>query len=221
MPQTIIKLDRVWKTYKLGETIVNAVQDVSFDINKGDFLAILGASGSGKSTLMNLIGALDVPSKGRIFLKGNNIATLRESELANIRGRTIGFIFQQFNLIAQLSALENVMLPTIFQGKRDEEKAKELLALVGLGDRIHHKPNQLSGGQQQRVAIARALVNDPDVLLADEPTGNLDSVTGKQVMDIIDGLHKKQGKTIILVTHDINLVKHAHRTVHIKDGKIV
>ncbi len=221
MPQTIIKLDRVWKTYKLGETIVNAVQDVSFDINKGDFLAILGTSGSGKSTLMNLIGALDVPSKGRIFLKGNNIATLRESELANIRGRTIGFIFQQFNLIAQLSALENVMLPTIFQGKRDEEKAKELLALVGLGDRIHHKPNQLSGGQQQRVAIARALVNDPDVLLADEPTGNLDSVTGKQVMDIIDGLHKKQGKTIILVTHDINLVKHAHRTVHIKDGKIV
>jgi len=212
---TIIKLDNVCKTYKLGKEVdVKAVCHAHFEIKKGEFIAIMGPSGSGKSTLMNLVGALDLPSDGRIFLD--------ESDLAQIRGKKIGFIFQQFNLIGTLTAKENIMLPMMFQGTSSEErerKALELLKNVGLADRANHKPGELSGGQQQRVAIARALANDPDVILADEPTGNLDSKTGKEIMDFLKELNK-QGKTIIMVTHDLNIAKKARRIIHIIDGHI-
>ncbi len=173
--------------------------------------------------VLGKVGVLDVPTKGKIYLKGHDISTFSESELAQLRGKTIGFVFQQFNLIPTLTALENVTLPTIFQNMPEEERvtrAKELLTLVGLGERMHHKPTELSGGQQQRVAIARALVNDPEIILADEPTGNLDSVSGKQVMQLLTDLHSKKGKTIILVTHDMHLVKYSTKTIHLKDGEI-
>ena len=206
----IIKLQDVWKTYKMGNIEVNALQGLELDVKEGEFLAIMGPSGSGKSTAVNMIGCLDVPTKGKITLEQHDISKLSESELAQIRGRKIGFIFQQFNLIPTLTALENVMLPMIFQGV-DEEKRKEraamLLGLVELGDRTNHKPTELSGGQQQRVAIARALANNPDVIIADEPTGNLDSKTGAIVLDFLQKLHKKEQKTIVMVTHDASLVK--------------
>jgi len=224
MTDSIIKLDNVWKTYKMGEVEVNALRGLTLDIKRGEFVSIMGPSGSGKSTAVNMVGCLDVPSKGHIFLEHHDISKLEESDLAQIRGKKIGFIFQQFNLINTLTAAENVMLPMTFQGMAREKrmkKAKELLELVELGDRITHHPTELSGGQQQRVAIARALSNDPEVILADEPTGNLDSSTGKTVMEFLTNLNKKEKKTIIMVTHDDDLAKYAKRIEYLKDGRIV
>ena len=224
MNKQVIHLDNVWKTYRMGDVEVNALQGLNLEVKSGEFLAIMGPSGSGKSTAVNMIGCLDVPTKGRIILDSHDISKLTESELAQIRGRKIGFIFQQFNLIPTLTAMENIMLPMIFQGTEEEKRiadAKKLLELVELGERMHHKPTELSGGQQQRVAIARALSNNPEVIIADEPTGNLDSKTGTIVMDFLKKLHKKEGKTIVMVTHDSNLSKHAERIEYLKDGKIV
>ncbi|MBI3035833.1 ABC transporter ATP-binding protein [Candidatus Woesearchaeota archaeon] len=224
MKKGVIKLENVWKTYKMGNVEVNALQGLSLNVSEGEFLAIMGPSGSGKSPAVNMIGCLDIPTRGRITLDSHDISKLSESELAQIRGRKIGFIFQQFNLILTLTALENVMLPMIFQGveeKKRTETATRLLELVELGDRINHKPTELSGGQQQRVAIARALANNPEVIIADEPTGNLDSKTGTNVLDFLQKLHKKEGKTIIMVTHDANLSKIAERVEFLKDGAIV
>jgi len=224
MKKSVIKLENVWKIYKMGDVEVNALQGLSLEVNEGEFLAIMGPSGSGKSTAVNMIGCLDVPTKGKIWLDGHDISKLSESELAQIRGRKIGFIFQQFNLVQTLTAMENVMLPMIFQGVPEAariKKARELLALVELGDRTDHKPSELSGGQQQRVAIARSLANNPEVILADEPTGNLDSKTGANVLDFLDKLHRNERKTIVMVTHDANLVKFAERTEFLKDGKIL
>ncbi len=222
---SILKLSNVWKIYDMGRAgPLTVLKKINLDINKGDFVAITGPSGSGKSTMMNLVGALDVPSKGAIYLKGKKIEEMRESSLAELRGETIGFIFQQFNLIPTLSALQNVMLPMEFINEPSsfaKERAEKLLKILGLGDRTHHKPTELSGGQQQRVAIARALSNDPEVILADEPTGNLDSETGKFVMNFLGELNKKEGKTVILITHDIHLVKYAKRVVQLKDGMII
>ena len=220
----IIRLENVWKTYKMGEVEVNALRGVSLEINQGEFVSITGSSGSGKSTMMNLVGCLDLPSKGLIFLEDKDISKLSESDLAQIRGQKIGFIFQQFHLIPTLSALENVTLPLEFQDINSDaarKKATEILDLVGLGDRIYHLPSQLSGGEQQRVAIARSLANNPDVILADEPTGNLDSVAGANVMDVLQSLWKKEGKTIIMVTHDLKLAGYAKRVIRLKDGQII
>ena len=214
MKNSIIVLKDVWKTYRMGEVEVNALKGVSLEINQGEFVAITGASGSGKSTMMNLVGCLDLPTKGSVFLDRKDISALNESDLSQIRGQKIGFIFQQFNLIPTLSALENVMLPLEFQDSRDDlarKKATDILNQVGLGDRIGHLPSQLSGGQQQRVAIARSLANNPDVILGDEPTGNLDSTTGMDVIDLLQKLWKKEGKTIIMVTHDLKLADYAKK----------
>jgi putative ABC transport system ATP-binding protein len=222
MIDAIIQLKDVWKTYKLGDTAVNALQGMSLKIKRGDFIAIIGPSGSGKSTCMNMIGCLDTPTKGSIFLDSQNIAKMSESELAQIRGKKIGFVFQQFNLIPTLTALENVTLPMLFQNVGEEErniKGMDLLNLIGLGDRAHHKPKELSGGQQQRVAIARALSNDPEVILADEPTGNLDTKTGNAVIKYLKEINKK-GKTLIIVTHDNDLAKQAKTIVRVRDGQI-
>lgn len=224
MRKSVIKLENVWKIYKMGDVEVNALQGLSLDVVKGEFLAIMGPSGSGKSTAVNMIGCLDVPTRGRVILDGHDISKLTESELAQIRGRKIGFIFQQFNLIPTLTALENVALPIVFQSVEREKrigKATELLEIVELGDRMGHKPTELSGGQQQRVAIARSLANNPEVILADEPTGNLDSNTGEMVMGFLKKLNRKEGKTIIVVTHDNNVARHADRIELLKDGKIV
>jgi len=208
----------------MGEVQVNALRAVSVKFRKGEFTAIIGPSGSGKSTMMNLVGCLDTPTKGEIFLKGRNIAWLKESELAALRGRTIGFVFQQYNLIPGMTALENVLLPLEIQEIDDriaEKRAKRLLSLVGLSDKIQHKPSQLSGGQQQRVSIARALACNPEIILADEPTGALDSVTGGELLAMLYRLWKEEGKTIIMVTHDLHLAKYASRHIELKDGKIV
>ncbi len=219
----IIELKNAERYYEMGENIVKALDGVDISIGKGDFVAIMGPSGSGKSTSMNLTGSLDLATKGEIYLDGENIAGMEESELAQIRGKKIGFIFQQFNLISNLTAKENVMLPMIFQQEKEkerEERAEKLLIAVELGDRIDHYPNQLSGGQQQRVAIARALANKPDVILADEPTGNLDTKTGDKMMNFLTDLNKK-GRTIIMVTHDPDLAKkYAKKIYSIRDGKI-
>ena len=212
--KSIIKIENVWKTYKMGDVEVHALRGMNFEVKKGEFVAIMGPSGSGKSTAVNMVGCLDVPTKGNIYLGGKNIAKLSESELAQIRGKKIGFIFQQFNLIPSLTAKRNITLPMIFQGvnyKKRITRAEKLLKLVGLGERMQHKPSEMSGGQQQSVAIARSLANDPEVILADEPTGNLDSKTGKIVMDFLCQLNKKEGKTIIMVTHDQKLAKIADR----------
>lgn len=220
----IIKLEDVWKVYKMGNIEINALQGLNLEVKKGEFLAVMGPSGSGKSTSVNMIGCLDIPTKGRILLEGQDISHLSESDLAQIRGKRIGFIFQQFNLINTLTALENVMLPMTFQNiSREEriERAKELLRKVELDDRMLHKPNELSGGQQQRVAIARSLANDPEVILADEPTGNLDTKTGGTVIDFLKKLHEDKNKTIIMVSHDPNVAKHADRIEYLLDGKIV
>lgn len=221
--KNIIELRNVAKHYEMGENIVKALDCVNISIEQGDFVAIMGPSGSGKSTGMNLIGSLDLATEGEIYLDKQNIEHLGESELAQIRGKKIGFIFQQFNLVPNLTAIENIMLPMLFQGEEEEErmrKAEELLKAVELEDRGEHYPNQLSGGQQQRVAIARALANDPEVILADEPTGNLDTRSGEKIMAILEGLNKK-GKTIIVVTHEPNLAKEHARTIYsIRDGKV-
>ncbi len=220
MSKTIVELDNVTKTYDLGKVKVKALRGINLKVKQGEFLIIMGASGSGKSTCMNMIGCLDVPTSGRVLLDGINISTLSESKLALIRGRKIGFVFQQFNLIPSMTALENVELPMIFQGvdkKTRRERATKLLNQVGLGRRLEHKPNELSGGERQRVAIARALANNPSLILADEPTGNLDSKAGREVMKILTDLHK-EGKTVVMVTHDPSLINYADRIVHIKDG---
>ena len=223
MIELLIELKNVTKYYEMGETIVKALDGIDIKIENGDFVAIMRPSGSGKSTAMNLVGSLDNSTKGEIRLDGRDISHLDESQLAQLRGKKIGFIFQSFNLIPNLTAKENVMLPMMFQGierETREKKAKEILKLVDLSDRMDHYPNQLSGGQQQRVAIARALANEPEVILADEPTGNLDTETGKMVLDFLEQLHKK-GKTIIMVTHDANLAKEHARTIYwLKDGKV-
>ncbi|MFH1510748.1 MAG: ABC transporter ATP-binding protein [Candidatus Woesearchaeota archaeon] len=220
--ESLLQLKSVWKIYQMGEIEVPALRGVSVDIKKGDFVAIIGASGSGKSTMMNLIGCLDIPTRGSIFLKGQDITRLYESDLATLRGRTIGFIFQQYNLIPSISAYANVMLPMEFL-EYDESaassKARKILKTVGLDDHMHHLPTQLSGGQQQRVSIARSLVTDPEIILADEPTGNLDSNTGKGIMQLFEKLWK-DGKTIIMVTHDLKLAGYANTTIELEDGQI-
>jgi len=219
--EPIIRLDNVWKIYKMGDVEVPALRGMTLDIYPHEFVTIMGPSGSGKSTAMNMVGCLDVPTKGHIYLDGKDISKMNESDLAQIRGRKIGFIFQSFNPVQNLSALENVMLPMTFQGiprVKREETAKKLLKLVGLENRMNHKPTELSGGQQQRVAIARSLSNNPDVILADEPTGNLDSKTGVEVMEMLKKLHKEEGKTIIMVTHDKNIGSNADRIAYLKDG---
>jgi len=223
MEDPIIELRHVWKTYQMGSNVVNALKDVSMKIHKGEFVAVVGPSGSGKSTMMNIIGCLDIPSKGHVFLDGHDIAKLSESDLATIRGKKIGFVFQQFNLIPTLTALENATLPMMFQEtttKQRQETGMKLLTHFGLKERAFHKPTELSGGQSQRVAISRALANNPEVVLADEPTGNLDSKTGIEVMETLKNIHLKEGKTVILVTHDLNLVHHVERVIYLKDGMI-
>src|SRR3989344_6224523 len=222
MKQTIIRIENVWKEYEMGKAgILKVLKDITIKINNGEFVIIIGPSGSGKSTLMNLIGTLDKPTRGKIYLEDQNISELSSSSLAHLRGKTIGFIFQQFNLLPNLNALQNVMLPMelIEEDYEAKKRAENLLTHIGLEDRMNHKPNELSGGQQQRVAIARALANDPKIILADEPTGNLDSVTGEFVINHLFDLNKK-GKTIVLITHELSLTKYANKVVHIKDGKI-
>ena len=223
MKNSVIELKDVWKVYEMGESKVEALRGLTLQINKGEFVAVQGPSGSGKSTTFNMIGCLDLPTKGKILLDGYDISKLTENELAQIRGKKIGFVFQTFNLMPSITTLDNVTLPLIFQGNLNKDsihKAKELLIKVGLGHRMGHKPNQLSGGERQRVAIARALINDPEVILADEPTGNLDTKTGEHVMDLLTTLNE-QGKTIILITHAAEVaMKHAKKIYWLKDGKI-
>lgn len=224
MENTLISFKNVWKTYQMGEVQVNALKNVSAKLGKGEFVAIIGPSGSGKSTMMNLVGCLDVPSQGKIFLKGKDISQLQESDLAALRGRTIGFVFQQYNLIPGMTALENVLLPLEIQEIDDniaEKKAKQLLDLVGLSDKLQNKPSQLSGGQQQRVSIARALACDPEIILADEPTGALDSITGQEVISILYRLWKEKNKTVVMVTHDLHLAGYASRHIQLKDGEMI
>jgi putative ABC transport system ATP-binding protein len=219
----LIRLRNVSKFYYMGDSVVKALDNVDFKVNEGEFVAIMGPSGSGKSTAMNLVGSLDAPTKGSIFLDGHDISTLTESELAQIRGRKIGFIFQSFNLIANLTTIENVMLPMMLQSIDVDERRKraaKLLHLVKLNDRFDHYPSELSGGQCQRVAIARSLANDPDVILADEPTGNLDTKTGEIVMEFLEKLHG-QGKTVVVVTHDPDLAKNYSDVVYwLRDGAL-
>lgn len=220
----IIELDNVWKTYQLGKTEVHALRGLSLEIFTGAFATIMGSSGSGKSTLLNMVGCLDVPTKGDVFLKGQNISKMPESQLAQFRGKVLGFVFQEFNLLPNLNALQNVMLPMIFQGsplKDRQEKAMGLLEKVGLRDRVLHQPAELSGGERQRVSLARAFANDPEVIIADEPTGNLDSVTGKKIMEILTEYHKEKGKTMVIVTHDPKIAEYTEDMVNIKDGQIV
>jgi putative ABC transport system ATP-binding protein len=217
-----ILTEDLWKTYEMGEEHLHALRGVSIEIHGGEYVAIMGPSGSGKSTLMNLIGCLDSPSKGRYWLAGRLVSELNDDELAYIRNKEIGFVFQTFNLLPRATALHNVELPMIYNGTPTEERlerAKKALAQVDLADRMMHKPNELSGGQRQRVAIARALVNTPSILLADEPTGNLDSQTGEEIMGLFARLHQ-QGNTIILVTHESDIAAHAHRIIRLRDGKI-
>lgn len=221
--QTIIDIRGVRKTYVLGEeNIVHALNGVDLKIMEGSYVSIMGPSGSGKSTMLNILGCLDRPSEGQYFLGGDDVATMEDDLLSNIRGKRIGFIFQSYNLIPQLTVIENIQVPLIYQGldlKEHQDKAVELATLVGLEERLDHRPNQLSGGQQQRVAIARSLINDPLMILADEPTGNLDSKTGLEVLDLIDQLNDS-GKTIVLVTHDPKVGDRSQRVIHMKDGRV-
>jgi putative ABC transport system ATP-binding protein len=218
----LIETKELWKTYKMGEEEVHALRGVSILIERSEYVAIMGPSGSGKSTLMNLIGCLDTPTSGSYLLNDKQVSQMNDDELARIRNEEIGFVFQTFNLLPRATALHNVELPLVYAGidsKRRLERAKEALMTVELGERMSHRPNELSGGQRQRVAIARALVNNPSILLADEPTGNLDSKTGVEIMTIFERLHAG-GNTIILVTHEADVAAHAHRIIHIRDGKV-
>jgi putative ABC transport system ATP-binding protein len=222
-PECVICTQDLWKTYDMGsEQQVNALCGVDISIRRNEYVAIMGPSGSGKSTLMNLIGCLDTPTKGIYWLNGHLVSELDDDELARIRNKEIGFVFQTFNLLARASALHNVELPLIYAGVSSDERlerARQTLISVGMGERMNHKPNELSGGQRQRVAIARALVNRPSIILADEPTGNLDSKTGNEIMALFDELQAK-GNTIVLVTHEHDIAEFAHRVIHIRDGKV-
>ncbi len=218
----VLEVTEVWKTYRSGSLEVDALRGVTFDIGDGEFVAIMGPSGSGKSTLMHILGCLDVPSSGTLHLAGEDVGSMSEEELAHVRNRRIGFVFQQFNLLASLSAWRNVELPLVYAGtERQERRARSLAALerVGLADRVEHRPGELSGGQQQRVAVARALVTDPALILADEPTGNLDSISAREVLDLLDELHRS-GRTVVLITHEADVAGAAERILRIRDGRI-
>lgn len=219
---SIISIRDLKKKYVMGATVVHALRSITIDIFRNEFVALMGPSGSGKSTLMNLIGCLDSPSSGDYMLNGNNVSAMDDSQLAEIRNKEIGFVFQTFNLLPRLSALDNVALPLVYAGmnkSQRHERAAQVLEDVGLGDRMDHKPNELSGGQRQRVAIARALVNNPSIILADEPTGNLDTRTSFEIMEILEKLHE-EGNTIILVTHEADISEHAHRIIRLRDGLV-
>jgi putative ABC transport system ATP-binding protein len=218
----IIAISHIQKTYKIGEEIINALKDVSLKIFKNEYVALMGPSGSGKSTLMNMLGCLDSPTSGEYILNDLSVAKMSDNQLAEVRNKEIGFVFQTFNLLPRATTLENVALPLVYAGfsrEEREKRAKEVLVQVGLGDRMQHKPNELSGGQRQRVAIARALVNKPAIILADEPTGNLDSKTSVEIMGLFEEIHNN-GNTIILVTHEEDIAMHAHRIVRLKDGLV-
>lgn len=217
----VMELVDVWKIYDLGEVKVEALRGVSFEVFEGEYVIIIGPSGSGKSTLLHILGCLDRPTKGKVLIEGEEVSRMGDRRLAQVRNRKIGFVFQSYNLLPRLTALENVELPMIYAGvpaKERKRRAKELLELVGLGDRLHHRPNQLSGGQQQRVAIARALANDPVFILADEPTGNLDTKTGEEILELFRKLHE-MGKTLVVVTHNLEMVDEGTCIVRIRDGK--
>lgn len=219
----LVKLSKINKIYTSGEVSFQALKNINLEVKKGEFIAVIGASGSGKSTLMNIIGLLDRPTSGSYELDGQNSSHLKEDTLAKIRNTKLGFVFQSFNLLPRTSALDNVAMPLVYAGdskEMREQKAKAALAQVGLADKLNSRPNQLSGGQQQRVAIARALVNNPEIILADEPTGNLDSKSGDEIMRIFQGLHKED-KTIIMITHEVEIAKYAKRIIRIKDGEII
>src|ERR1700754_3424186 len=219
---SLIRLEKISRRYQMGAETVHALRGVSLEIQRGEYVAIMGPSGSGKSTLMNLIGCLDSPTDGQYVLNGIQVSEMDDNRLAEVRNKEIGFVFQTFNLLPRSDALRNVELPLIYSGMPSDERrriALEALASVGLGDRIHHRPNELSGGQRQRVAVARALVNRPSILLADEPTGNLDSKTGNEIMNLFERLYQ-QVNTIVLVTHEPDIALHAHRIIHIRDGKV-
>jgi len=217
----MIKLEHITKTYPMGKRELNVLRDVNLEIEKGELLAIMGPSGSGKSTMLNLMGCLDKPTSGTYILDGKEVSRLSGGELAQIRGKKIGFIFQTFNLLPRLSALANVELGMRYVGGSDRKKAVEALEKVGLGERITHRPTELSGGEQQRVAIARALVKSPPLLLADEPTGNLDSKSGGEIISILTALHAEQGITLVMITHDAGIARHCQRIVHFMDGQII
>ncbi len=220
--KAVIQITDLTRTYQMGETLVRALAGVSFNVDENEYIAIMGPSGSGKSTLMNMIGCLDTPSSGEYILNGNRVSQMDDAELAEVRNREIGFVFQTFNLLPRTSCLANVELPLIYAGMKSserKERAAEVLDKVGLGDRMDHKPNELSGGQRQRVAIARALVNNPSILLADEPTGNLDTKTGDEIMLLFEELYR-QGNTIILVTHEDEISRYSRRVVRLRDGLI-
>jgi putative ABC transport system ATP-binding protein len=219
---SLIQIENLWKTYQMGSEEIHALRGVTFNIKRGEYLAIMGPSGSGKSTMMNLIGCLDTPSKGKYLLNTRLVSEMDDDELAHIRNKEIGFVFQTFNLLPRASALHNVELPLIYNGTPAnirKERAIQTLQSVELGERVYHRPNELSGGQRQRVAIARALINNPSIILADEPTGNLDSATSRDIMTLFDALHEK-GNTIILVTHESDIAGHAHRVIRLLDGQI-
>ncbi|MFH1234489.1 MAG: ABC transporter ATP-binding protein [Candidatus Diapherotrites archaeon] len=223
MDKTVLELRDVWKVYKLGDVEVPALRGINFKVRQGEFVAVVGASGSGKSTALNMIGALDIPTKGEIFLDGTEISRLPESKLARIRGKKIGFVFQTFNLYPTINVYENIALPMKiheFDKETIKKKTGELAGLVGLSNRLTHLPGQLSGGERQRVAIARALSTDPPIILADEPTGNLDTKTSHEILKLISGLHDEQGKTIILVTHEADIAAYAERRVELSDGQV-
>lgn len=218
----VIRIENLTKTYQMGEIQVHALRGVSFTVNKGEILAIMGPSGSGKSTLMNMIGCLDNPTSGDYYLEGELVSSLKDDQLALVRNRKIGFVFQKFNLLSRATALANVELPLRYAGIDGERKllAQKALESVGLGDRVHHQPNELSGGQQQRVAIARALINEPAIILADEPTGNLDSQSGEEIMRLLQELNRTKGTTLLIVTHDADVASVAKRIIHLRDGEI-
>lgn len=222
MQEEIISLQKIYKYYQIGTEVVKALRNINLSILQNEYVAIMGPSGSGKSTLMNLLGCLDTPTSGQYFLNNKDVSRMSDNELAEVRNKEIGFVFQTFNLMPRYNALDNVILPLIYSGKKKAERIVrgiEVLSNVGLADRIKHKPNELSGGQRQRVAIARAMVNNPSIILADEPTGNLDSKTSVEIMRLIDDIHKK-GNTIILVTHEEDIAKYAKRIIKLKDGRI-